>query len=167
MWAARVLGSFFIMLAVHALLCRIAIPGNSVIKFFCAGFLAGLGLIVQLVRYYGCDVRILSPVFLYAFICEVYVFLFTFVGTSVSASLLFSLKEKPLSLDQIEKVYSSHGMVEQRIQKLIQEGLLGSSSAGRVVTKKGQRVLSAFRTLQSFFGHRSDIGMPRSSKAGS
>ncbi len=164
---ATVFFYFSVAVATHAVLCRMRIPGNSVIKFLAAGFLAGLGLVLQEVSVFDTGGRIWSAIFLYGFICELYIFLFTFVGTSVSASLLFNLKRRALSMDEIEQTYSSGSMVERRVKKLAEEGLLEIEDSGPKLTEKGQRVVKLFRALQRLFGHYSNIQMPRSSKTAS
>ena len=101
MWLGLTWIYFFAACLVHAVFCRCSLPGNSVVKFLGAGSLTGLGLINHEFHLYGHGTRAVSSVILYAFICELYLFLFTFVGTSVSASLLFKLRGKAMSLDDI------------------------------------------------------------------
>ena len=161
---SMVLVCFSAAIVAHAILCRARIPGNSVVKFLAGGLLAGSGLIVQAVRDFDHGGRIWPAIFLYGFICELYIFLFTFVGTSVSASLLFNLNGRALSMDEMDQAYSSGSMVERRIKKLAEEGLLEIQDSGPKLTGKGQRVVKLFRALQRLFGHYSNIQMPRSSK---
>ena len=56
-------------------------------------------------------------------------------------------------------------MVDKRIDKLTQEGLLEARGQQRIVTDKGRKILTVFRNAQIFFGHQSSIEAPRSSKA--
>ena len=69
----------------HALVCRLRFGGNSVVKFVIVGSAARLALLGSKLRA-GLPLAELWPeMLLYAFVCEVYIFLFTFTGTSVSA----------------------------------------------------------------------------------
>ncbi len=165
MWLEFVFIYFLAAFLGHALLCRSCLPGNSVVKFLASGTAAGLGLIFHESRFIGANEKMLSTALMYAFICEVYIFLFTFVKTSISASLLFVLRSHALSEQQIERLYPKESMVSRRMEKLFEEGLLESKDDRSVLTTKGQRVVKIFRALQSFFGHRPDFRSPRSSKA--
>ncbi len=164
MWLSGVLVYFLIAVMAHAVLCRAHVPGNSVTKFLGIGILSGVMLSVQAVYFYGYTVWALSPIFFYALICEVYIFLFTFVGTSVSSSLLFALRRHALSLDEMEKTHPSRQMVRQRVEKLEEEGLIESKNSRLTATNKGRQILRFFHKAQSFFGHDSGLQAPRSSK---
>lgn len=146
-----VLIGFSLTAAVHAAWVRLPFGGNAVGKFFVVGTVFGIPLLFQaVIRQTVAD---WSAVVSYAFVCELYVFLFTFVGSSVSARLILKLREGPLSDEAIASINDSAGMVDRRLQRLRAVGLLTPDGDGDRVSPRGRRLVRAFRVLQRFFGH--------------
>jgi ABC-type siderophore export system fused ATPase/permease subunit len=153
MWLLAVIVFFAAALLAHAITCRLPIPGNSVIRFLTVGSALGGGLIAVLLYRYGVSAQLLAGVMLYAFACELYIFLFTLAMSSVSANLLVNLATHDMTQAEVDRRYDSASMVSNRIERLIVTGLL--KETGQVIrpTAKGLRLLSAFDALRRFFGH--------------
>jgi hypothetical protein len=162
MWAALALGYLLAAIALFAALSRLRLPGNLLLKFLCVGSLGGLGLAAHGLVAFGPGTKTLAALLLYACACELYVFLFTMVSSSVSASLLIALRQGSLTEAQIADGYSDQYMVDNRIAKLIRAGLLARDDAGFLLTAKGRLVVSRFAALRRFFRH----GAPADALAG-
>ena len=90
MWLAYSVLMLAIAVALHAVISRLWPKGNRVIQFLACGACAGALLVVTL--YTASELgRLASTASLatYAFLCELYIFVFTLVTSSVSVSLLF------------------------------------------------------------------------------
>ncbi|MDX2097257.1 MAG: hypothetical protein SFW36_05730 [Leptolyngbyaceae cyanobacterium bins.59] len=150
-WIVWVVGSFVGAVLGHALACRLPLPGNILFRFLVVG--GGIGLILAslLWQTYGFGLETWAALLLYAFICELYIFVFTFVASSVSVSLLMILDRQSFKLDEIDQYYSSEGMVEGRLEKLLKVGLITSSPSGYVLTLKSQVLTAIFDPLRQFF----------------
>ena len=152
-WFWQALAYFLAAVAGHAVYSRLRFGGNSVLKFFLSGGLAGLELMRRQAWEGGVAPESLAAVLCYAFLCELYLFCFTFVRSSVSMSILFALRQQELSEAEIDRLYSDASMVERRTQKLVREGCLSRGRSGYVLTAKGRIVVFFFRKLQAFFRH--------------
>jgi hypothetical protein len=147
--------AFLMAVACHATLLRLPVRGDSVTKFALAGGLIGL--------IFGLLVLALSPTLaglaglvLYGFACELYTFLFTLVGSSVSVQILLTLRSGPATAAQIDAAYQTTGMVEGRIAKLQSVGLLNPATSN--VTERGLLLVRVFLALRRFFRHSSERG---------
>jgi hypothetical protein len=147
------LAYFLAAVAAHAILARLDMPQNIVSRFLLAGIASGLMLIWHSIRIAGLGVSSLAGIALYAFLCELYIFLFTFVISSVSARILFSMLSGPLSAGDLEISYDASGMVAQRLTRLKETGLLRDFDGALRLTQKGRRLHRAFLALKRFFGH--------------
>jgi hypothetical protein len=90
----------------------------------------------------------------YAFCCELYIFLFTFALSSITANLLGRLSRCNMTDRDIEQFYDSRHMVATRLDRLVAVGLLEEGQAGLRLTTEGARMVSTFRLLRGFFRHR-------------
>jgi hypothetical protein len=154
MWLFFVLCCFVGCLILFSLICRLPVPGNTVFKFVGAGATSGLALVLLVVAKYGLSIEFIAAISLYSVLCELYIFLFTFVGSSVSISLLLALwKQKRMSDMEIQRLYVSDSPVAERLQKLESVGLLKKTESGHILTKKGLRFVRTFRALRLFFRH--------------
>ena len=158
MWALYVVATFAIAFVLHALLCRLSLQGDSVSKFLVAGSSAGLCLVLTLVGLNGFGLSTWAGLLSYALICELYIFLFTLVGNSVSASLLLRMRRGKISMAEIDRIYSSHSMVEERVEALEKNAFITYSPDGWTLTGKGKRVLVLFRTLRRIMRHAGEFG---------
>jgi hypothetical protein len=148
-WAVPYFGG---AVAVHALLTRLP-WGNPIVKFLLGGGAGGLGLSGHLISLTGLSRATLGGLLVYAFACELYLFLFTLVASSVSARLLLLLRERELGVPEIQALYQPTGMVARRINRLIAAGLLVRAGDGYRVTARGRRVAATFQAGKRFFRH--------------
>ena len=155
---------FFAALLIHAILCRFPWDVNRVIKFLAAGAPLGVILIGMDVKELGISTEAFAGVFLYAFLSELYLFVFGSVATSVSVSRLLVFREDERNRREIQAAYTSRAMVQMRLKALIAEGLLEEIGSGYRATRKGRTALGYFRSLKRFFGHQEGL-VARSSKA--
>lgn len=153
MWFSLSLAYLLGAVAGHAVLCRLPVPGNVVVKFLLVGGALGLGLVGHGILLYGPRLETWTAALLFAFASELYIFLFTLVSSSVSVALLLKLRVGSLTKTQIDALYDSCSMVEGRIEKLLANGLLRQSAAGYALTHKGRVLLTVFGGLRRLFGH--------------
>lgn len=137
-----------VAVAGHGLLMRRRMPGNSVMRFLAIGGGIGSILAVQMFLCHRIAIPALTALAVYALGCEMYLFLFTLVGSSIGASLLLTLRGGALPAERIESMFSPAGMVDCRLERLRKVGLLEAN--GRV-SPKGRRLLHTFRMLRAFF----------------
>jgi hypothetical protein len=159
LWAVA---AFLTAVGVQALWLRLPLKGDAVTKFALTGgaigVVLGLLILVQAPTMMG-----LAALVLYAFACELYVFLFTLVGSSVSARILLTLREGPRTAAEIDAVYQTAGMVEGRIDRLKRVGLIDPATGA--ITARGQLLARLFRQLKWFFRQpvTADADSPRRS----
>jgi DNA-binding HxlR family transcriptional regulator len=137
----------------HAVACRLPLSGTSFGKFLGVGGALGLGLAGHLAAVYGAPVESLAALLVYAFVCELYIFMFTLVISSVSASILVTLDGSSLTEEEIGERLGGEAMLSLRIERLRAAGLLEATVTGYRVTDKGRRLLGAWRSLRRFFRH--------------
>jgi hypothetical protein len=156
MWLAGAF--FFFMMAVlgHAWLCRVQLSMNVVFRFLIFGCILGAGLIWWLYNEYGIThPQLWAGILIYGFVCELYIFLFTLVISSVSVNLLVSLLGGKMTRAEIDSLYDSGQMVSTRLDRLTDAGFLTRGLKGFELTQKGARTIRMFEWLRSFFHHRS------------
>jgi hypothetical protein len=147
LWASA---AFLGAVAFHALLLRLPFKGDSVTKFVLAG--GTIGIFLGLVIFFKAPTLSgLAALVIYAFAAELYVFLFTLVGSSVSARILLTLRQRSRSADEIDAVFDTTGMVEGRIARLKAVGLLDSETGA--ITPRGRLLAGVFRAFKHFFRH--------------
>jgi hypothetical protein len=161
MWFLITAACFAAAVVGHALLCRVSIKLDFVAKSLATGIPAALILAGLLLRRHGLDTPTWAGLLLFGFAYELYIFLFTLVSTSVSASLLMKLASGHLTFPEIDQLYSSDSMVETRMEKLVRTGLLERHGEEFRVTAKTRKLLVVFRALRSFFRHPASDGGPR------
>lgn len=151
----QTLGFIIIAVFFHGIFSRISILEGitSVKKFVIVSGIAGLLLTILLYQDYGLTPDILSCLLVYAFFCELYIFMFTMTIGSISANLLFSLLKQPLTLKEINGLYNSQKMVNNRIERLISAELIEESPEGLVLTAQGLKLATIFNYFSSFFQH--------------
>jgi len=151
MWALWVLVYFAMAVAGHAVFCRLPFVWDTVSKFLVVGGLLGLVLSGHMFLLEGLAVETWTALLMYGFGCELYIFLFTLVSSSVSASLLLRLRTGNISHAEIDRLYSNTQMVDVRIENLVATGLLRVGTSGYLVTDKGRALLIMFKALRHFF----------------
>lgn len=155
MWALLAVTYFTGAVIGHSVACRPTVSRNNVLKFLTTAGLLGLALTAHEVYLNGRSVETLSALLAFTFACELYIFLFTLVTNSVSASLLLTIRTGDLTQGEIDRLYSNSSMVSRRIDGLVMAGLLERSSPGYRVTGRGQMLLAVSRELRRLFRHGS------------
>jgi len=149
-WVAAYLMS---AVAAHCVLGRLARAGTGVGRFLMVATPLGLALFVHAASRDGLGPTTVAAVVVYAFACELYVFLFTLVASSVSASLLMALAAGALTAREIGTLCDEVGMVRMRLERLVNGGLLQVAPAGYAPTRAARVMLTGFRMLRRFFRH--------------
>jgi hypothetical protein len=140
---------FAAAVVLHALLSRLP-RGNPITKFLLVGGAAGIALIWHLFAT-GASLAALAAVLTYAFACELYLFLFTLVASSISVRMLLLLRDKSLSASEIQALYDTTGMVQRRLERLVAAGLLQQHFDHYQISDRGKRVVRIFTTLKRSF----------------
>jgi hypothetical protein len=153
-WLAGALSALVAAVAGQFIVARLEIGGSFLARFLLVGGGVGLAMAGSLVGGYGLGVEFWAALFVYAFACELYVFLITLIDSSISASLLLLLRSSSSSRAEIDRLSSSRAMVASRLQKLCMSGLLARAAGSYALTRRGQRLLILFRALRSFFHGR-------------
>ena len=152
-WWSLSLFAWFIAVVGHALLCRSTIHLGVFAKFLLVAATLGVGLGIASLVFFGYKPEALTSILVYAFLCELYAFLFTMTSSSVSASLLLTLAEvSETTEDKIEARYSSGRMVLNRLHKLERSGLLKLNAEGKYgVTRMGYLLIQFLDQARRFF----------------
>jgi hypothetical protein len=151
MWLAASIAFLAAAIVAHAVARRIASGFSSIVSFLVVGSLVGAGLVVFVFDRWGTDIASWSAILVYAFACEVYMFLFTSVGGSISASLLYQLRAGVLSSAEVDRQIGGRAMVERRLAKMSSTNLLAKTEHGYSGTMAGARLLWLYRHIRNFF----------------
>jgi hypothetical protein len=151
-WAVLVLASFAAALALHRLACRLPVNMDRVSRFLLAGGIAGACLLWATSARYGlASVETAGAALVYAFLCELYIFLFTMTISSISSNLLVRLSSHDMRVEEIAQRYDSRQMVRQRLERLASTGFLSQTGSRLALTAKGVRFVRTFGALRRFF----------------
>jgi hypothetical protein len=154
MWLAAFCLATACAVLAHGVICRLDIALDRVLRFLLVGSAVGAALLAVMVREFGFfSVETWAAVLGYAFACELYIFLFTFTISSISANLLMSLHRRALTLDEVDAIYDSERMVAQRLERLLQGGFLQMDGPALKVAPKGMRFHRFLRALCDLFRH--------------
>jgi ABC-type siderophore export system fused ATPase/permease subunit len=154
MWLAIAAGYFALALVVHSVLVRVFQRRGAFFNFLIAGSLSGAVLVAQLATRRFDDAAV-ATLLLYALGCELYIFLFSMVSTSVSVSILLTLGRHSITEQELDRVYSSRDMVARRLERLVTGGFLAQTRDGAYcITASGHRFIARFGFLRAFFGHQ-------------
>jgi hypothetical protein len=146
-------------LGLHAVVGRIRPGGNRVAQFLAAGGIGGVALVIHLWASSGITPAAKwAGVIAYAFACELWIFLFTFVTSSVSVGLLLSKLATSPGRGPASPSLASADMVSQRLQNLTEAGLLRQHAEGFSLTSGAHRLVAIHRRLRHFFRHGSPEG---------
>jgi hypothetical protein len=160
MWAVASFTALLAAIVGHAGLRRAAPRLGSVIGFLAMGSLIGAGLAVLLLLRWGWAVETWAVLACYAFACELYIFLFCSISSSISASLLYRLRLGAVCRADMEAHRTGHAMVQRRLSRMVSARLLEPSEGGYRPTASGLRLAQAFRRMRIFF-RRQAATMPR------
>jgi hypothetical protein len=153
-WLSGALLYFLAAVVLHAVVCRVPMRINIVLRFVAIGGLLGLGWIWLLHDAYQFgEPGFWAGLLIYALSCEVYVFLFTLVIGSISANLLVSLRSRDMTDLDIDQLYDSRKMVSARLDRLVSTRFLSETPTGLKLSEKGVRTLRVFNMLKNVFRH--------------
>ena len=153
-WLPLAALAFVLAVLAHAVLSRVErLPGNMVLKFVAPAGLLGVGLLAFLLIRYGLDLPTLAGLLVYSLGCELYVFLFTMISSSVSVAILLRLESGGLTGREIDMLYREEEMVAGRVARLVANGFLLATPSGYAVSDRGHVLLHSFARLRRFFGH--------------
>lgn len=152
MWLIAVPVTFAACVALHAITVRVFPGANRPLSFLFVGSLAGLAMLAAVASRYGViTTQMFGATVTYAFVCEIYLFLFSSALTSISMNLLVRLLSRPLSDAEIAEIYNGRRMVARRIERLIATGLLRTPERGCYeVTARGEKLLRVFGSIARF-----------------
>lgn len=148
---AIVVFAFAILL--HGLAMRSPMRLDSVRRFLLVGIPLGLALAAISLNRFGFTVQGFAAIAFYALLCELYMFSFTLVLSSISATLLIMLRNEPIDTRALASVYDPEEMVQLRLNRLLNNGFLDKVQGQLIVTAQGMNYHRAFTTLRVFFGH--------------
>jgi hypothetical protein len=153
-WLGSTILFFIAAVLGHFILSRLRIPANIVLRFLLVGNILGAGLVWWLYTNYDISApQMWAGLLVYAFFCELYVFLFTLVISSISANLLINLFLREMTDADMPHQYESSHMVAARLDRLVAADFLEETSDGLKLTKKGVRLVRLFNRMRVFFRH--------------
>jgi hypothetical protein len=149
------LAAFVLAVLLHGLAMRAPLRLDSVRRFLLIGVPLGVALVAVSLAGFGPTLPGIAAILLYALLCELYIFLFTLVLSSVSATMLIMLRREPVQASALASVYEPREMVKVRLDRLIKHGFVERASGRFSVTEKGERLHRIFTGVRRFFGHES------------
>jgi hypothetical protein len=152
MWLTSSMAAFVTSVLVHAVAMRLLARAGAVALFVAIGGAIGAALIGYCARSYGLTPPTLAASLVYAFACELYIFLFTLVGNSVSFGLLTKLARQPLAPADIAAFYRTETMIARRFEQLERSDFITAGPAGFRLTPRGKRAVQTFSFLHAMFG---------------
>jgi len=153
-WYYSTLIAFITTIAIHSVFCRYFILFDRVIKFIAVFIPIWICLATVLASKYGLfTLPTFTGILTYSFLCELYVFLFTMILSSISTNILYRLSNGQLSLDKAIDMYSSSDMVENRITRLIESGFLTKTGDKLLPTPKAVKLMYLFIVAKKIFKH--------------
>src|SRR5450759_1188454 len=124
MWILWPLGCFGLAVFLHGMAMRAPLRGDVVRRFLLVGVPIGGALVVFSVAELGVTVPAFAAILLYALLCELYIFCFTLVISSVSATMLILLRRGAVAASALANTYDPGGMVKLRLDRLIKHGFI-------------------------------------------
>ena len=153
MWILLPLAVFGLAVLLHGIAMRAPLRVDSVRRFLLVGVPLGGTLLLYPLVTLGFTTYALAPILLYAFLCELYIFCFTLVISSVSVTMLIMLRRGPITTSALTSTYDPRGMVRLRLERLIKQGFITRKGDRVALTAAGLRLHRTFVALQRFFRH--------------
>lgn len=147
------LAAFVPAVLLHGLIMRAPMQVDSVRRFLVVGVSLGVALATFLLTQFGFTSHGFAAILLYALLCELYLFCFTLVISSVSATMLIMLRQGPIESAGLASTYDPNEMVQLRVGRLIKTGFVERNGGRLAVTLKGAKLHRMFTRLRQFFGH--------------
>ena len=155
MWIIYSAAIFLLAVIAHAILIRIFPLTGRLVLFIISGSLLGLGLVALIVTEYRFfSVQLFSAISMYSFLCELYIFLFSSLLSSISMNILSMLYGHRKESIDITKIYSGEKMVSIRLERLTKLGMLKEEKQNHSITEKGIRFLHYMEKLQHYFKNK-------------
>jgi hypothetical protein len=123
--------------------------GRGVVRFLMVGAVAGVGLAATLAIAAVHPYEAVAGLLVYAFLCELFIFLFTLVGGSISVAILLRVyRRQPLRVrSERETKYG----VTSRLDNMERTGLIARAGNRYSLTERGAALLRRARRLRWFF----------------
>ena len=147
------LAAFVLAVLLHGLIMRAPMQLDTVRRFLLVGVPLGLALVAYALVQFGPGPQAFAAILLYALLCELYLFCFTLVLSSVSATMLIMLRQKSIEAGVLASVYDPKEMVQIRLNRLLNNGFLDKAKGRLTVTAKGMKYHRIFTVLSAFFEH--------------
>lgn len=147
------LAVFTLVVLLHGLVMRVSMRMDSVRRFLMIGVPLGLVLTIFALSKFGFTLPGFAAILLYALLCELYIFCFTLVISSVSVTMLILLRQGPIENAKLALTYDPHEMVQLRVDRLLNAGFIERRDDKLSVTAKGLKLHRMFAKLRRFFGH--------------
>ena len=145
--------TFIVVVVLHGMIMRIHMRMDSVRRFLLVGVPIGLMLVAYIRVSVGLGLHGFAVILFYALLSELYLFCFTLVLSSVSATILIMLRKGHVAKQELIAVYDPDQMVQLRLDRLLQNGFLEGGKGRLAVTVQGMKYHKAFTILRVFFGH--------------
>ena len=152
-WLYWALAAFVFAIFGQSLILRVTPLRNGMVAFVVAGVPIGLALMAMSLPRLPAD-RAMAGTLLYAFLCEVWMFIFSATFSSISANLILHLRKGSLCLADIDHIYDNREMIQRRITWLNHIGAVVARDGQLTPTEKGRRLARLFDALRGFFGHQ-------------
>lgn len=153
MWLGLSLGAFLLAVGCHLVVARLPLPISIVIRYLVAGGGVGALLALVLLARYGVSSEVVAGLALFAFLSELYIFLFTLVISSVTVSMLLRLRQGPLAETVLTEEASSSAMVASRLEQLERNGFIRTENGRYVPLASARQLTAAFVALRTVLGH--------------
>jgi len=147
------LAAFVLAVLLHGIAMRIPMQLDSVRRFLMVGIPLGAGLTAFALTRFGITLSGFAAILLYALLCELYLFFFTLVISSVSVTMLIMLRQGPIEATALVSTYDPNEMVQLRVGRLIKTGFVERNGDRLAITQKGAKLHRTFTVLRRFFGH--------------
>lgn len=142
---------FIMAILLHGFICHVIKIGTTVTKFLFVGCAIGIFIIWYNFKVYGFNLEFFAVVLTYGFLCELYIFLFTFIASSISVSILTRLNAGENDFNVLSNNYSGKVMVANRIRRLEELSMLFTQDNALQISKKGECLVINFNRLRNFF----------------
>src|SRR5688572_12740736 len=147
------LACFGLAVLLHGLAMRFPLRVDVVRRFLLVGIPLGVALVVFALTALDFTIDAFAAILLYAFLCELYIFCFTLVLSSVSATMLVLLHRGAIEESTLASAYDPRGMVKLRVDRLIKHGFIERRGERLAVSPRGKLLHDSFSVLRSVFGH--------------
>ena len=150
LWSLAVAGATIL---VHSVICSLPGPGGTVARFIAVAALAAAVFAAFAIHAFGFTANTVSGLLVFAFCCELYLFLITLSFASVSANVLTRLLDGPLTTSALGRIYSGASMSASRVERLKRAELVTETEAGLTLSRRGRAIVSLMSAMRRLFGH--------------